>query len=186
MTWVAFGAHLLARAAYVGFVWVSLWRQQTRATWTRRWGVEGGFQRFRRVTSILMVIDGATFVAVCLVGAFTLPPALPRGVVIGAGVLLVVTGIATKLWAAATLGERAYYWYDFFTPIRRLERATTGPYAFLENPMYTVGYLQAYGLALVTGSVLGLAASLVDQAAILAFHRVVEREHFERASRQAA
>ena len=133
-----------------------------------------------------MVLDGATFVALCLTGHSTLPLVLPRGVVIGAGVLLVVAGIATKLWAAATLGEKAYYWYNFFTPTHRLEPATTGPYAFLENPMYTVGYLQAYGFALVTGSALGLVASLVDQAAILAFHRSVERVHFERATRQAA
>lgn len=133
-----------------------------------------------------MVFDGATFLAVCLAGHSTLPLFMPRGVVIAAGVLLVVTGIATKLWAAATLGEKAYYWYNFFTPTRPLEPATTGPYAFLENPMYTVGYLQAYGFALVTGSALGLVASLVDQAAILAFHRSVERVHFERATRQAA
>jgi protein-S-isoprenylcysteine O-methyltransferase Ste14 len=185
-TWLAFAAHLVARAAYVGFVWVALQAQQRRGSWTRRWGVEDGFQRFRRVTSMLMAIDGATFIAVCLVGRSTLPPFLPRGVAIGAGVLLVIAGITTKLWAAATLGKQAYYWYNFFTPTRRIERAASGPYVLLENPMYTVGYFQAYGFALVTGSALGLVASLVDQAAILAFHRLVEKVHFDNATRRAA
>lgn len=185
-TWAVFGIHLVARAAYVGFVWVALRRQDRHGSWTRRWGVEGGFRRFRRVTSILMALDAATFIAVCLVGRSTLPPFLPRGVVVGVGVPLIIIGIATKLWAARTLGEKAYYWYNFFTPTRQVTRVATGPYLYLENPMYTVGYLQAYGFALVTGSVLGLVASLVDQTAILQFHRSVERVHLDSATRRAA
>ena len=46
--------------------------------------------------------------------------------------------------------------------------------------MYTVGYLQTYGFALLTGSLLGLGAALVDHVAILAFYRLVEKPHFER------
>jgi len=184
--WGVFGIHVAARATYVGFVWVALRRQELQGSWTRRWGVEGGFQRFRRVASILMALDGATFIAVCLVGRLTLPPFLPRGIVVGVGVPLIIAGIATKLWAARTLGEKAYYWYNFFTPTRHVSRVVAGPYLFLENPMYTVGYLQAYGFALVTGSVLGLVAALVDQAAILLFHRSVEKVHFENATRRAA
>jgi hypothetical protein len=46
--------------------------------------------------------------------------------------------------------------------------------------MYTVGYLHAYGFALVTGSWLGLLAAAFDQAAILVFHQLVEKPHFLR------
>ncbi len=46
--------------------------------------------------------------------------------------------------------------------------------------MYTVGYLQVYGLALLAGSLPGLAAALFDQAAILTFYRAVEKPHFDR------
>ena len=44
--------------------------------------------------------------------------------------------------------------------------------------MYTVGYLQTYGLALLVGSRFGLITALFDQVAILAFYRLVERPHF--------
>ena len=184
--WVALGCHLLARSAYIGFIWVGLSRQQASGWWTGRWGIEGGFAKFRRGAAVVMVLDAVSFVAVCLVGRGTLPAAVPRAPAIAIGVLLVLLGIGTKLWAARTLGDKAYYWYNFFTPAARVAPADTGPYRFVRNPMYTIGYLQTYGFALVTGSLTGLAASLFDQAAILVFHWRVERTHFERATRRTA
>jgi protein-S-isoprenylcysteine O-methyltransferase Ste14 len=181
-----FAAHIAARLAYVGYVWVGLTRQQSGAWWTRRWGIEGGFARFRRGASLVMAIDAVSFVAVCLVGWRTLPAVPPRAAAIVIGVVLVLLGVGTKLWAAATLGDKAYYWHNFFAPAAPVARASTGPYRYLKNPMYTVGYLQTYGFALITGSLAGLIASVCDQAAILVFHWRVERTHFERATRRAA
>ena len=184
--WLTLGCHLLARIAYVGFVWIGLARQQARGWWTGRWGIEGGFGRFRRGAAIVMAIDAVSFVALCLVGRNTLPGIVPRVPAIAIGALLVLLGVGTKLWAARTLGDKAYYWYNFFAPVGPVAAAVTGPYRYLQNPMYTVGYLQTYGFALVTGSLAGLAASLFDQAAILVFHWRVERTHFERATRRTA
>src|SRR5207245_3927156 len=87
--------------------------------------------------------------------------------------------------AAVTLGSDAYYWRNFFTPTGPVAPATTGPYRFLRNPMYTVGYLQTYGLALLVGSRFGLIMALFDQAAILVFYRRVEKPHFDKLDRQA-
>ena len=186
MIGAVFAAHIAARLAYVGYVWVGLTRQQSDGWWTRRWGIAGGFARFRSGASIVMVIDGVSFIAVCLVGWGTLPAVIPRAAAIVVGVVLVLTGVGAKLWAAATLGDKAYYWYDFFTPTAHVAPARTGPYRYLKNPMYTVGYLQTYGLALVSGSLAGLVASVCDQMAILVFHWRVESTHFERATRRAA
>jgi len=184
--WAVFAAHIAARLAYVGYVWVGLTRQQSSGWWTRQWGTEGGFARFRRWASFIMTVDAVSFVAVCLVGWRTLPVVVSRGAAIGIGVMLVLVGVGTKVWAAATLGDRAYYWYNFFTPVVAVAQASTGPYRYLKNPMYTVGYLQTYGCALITGSLAGLIASLCDQVAILVFHWRVESAHFERITRRAA
>ncbi len=186
MIWAVLAFHVAARIAYVGFIWVGLVRQQASDWWTRRWGTEGGFAKFRRGAWFVMLIDGVSFVAVCLVDRGTLPATVPRVPAIVVGVALALLGIGTKLCAAATLGDKAYYWYNFFTPAARVAPAVTGPYRYLRNPMYTVGYLQTYGFALVTGSLAGLAVSLFDQAAILAFYWRVERTHFEQAIRRAA
>jgi protein-S-isoprenylcysteine O-methyltransferase Ste14 len=177
--------HLVSRLAYVLYVGVALKAQERSGYFTRRWGLEEGFRRFRRAAAIVMYNDAVSFVVLCLVSSNTLRIGLPRGPVIVIGTLLVLLGVATKLWAAVTLGSKAYYWHDFFTAARATPNVG-GPYRFLKNPMYTVGYVQMYGFALVVASLPGLGAALIDQAAILTFHRWVEQPHFDRWSGRAA
>ena len=176
---VALGYHLCSRLAYVLYVGSALRSQERNGTFTQRWGVEGGFRRFRRIAAFVMNNDGVSFAILCILtwDTLTLPPL--RSVLIATGAFLMVVGGLTKLWAAATLGERAYYWHNFFTTERPPLNAR-GPYRFLKNPMYTIGYLPLYGLALFTMSLPGLLAAVLDQAAILAFHRLVEKPHFDR------
>lgn len=171
--------HLTSRLAYVIWVGVALTRQDRRQVFTRKDGVEAGFQRFRRQASRLMTNDAASSVLLCIVTRDSLHIPIPRTLILAASGLLVVVGIGTKLWAANTLGRKAYYWYNFFAPVSPRPPGPPGPYRYLENPMYTVGYLQSYGLALALGSLPGLAAALFDQIAILAFHHRVEKPHYQ-------
>jgi protein-S-isoprenylcysteine O-methyltransferase Ste14 len=177
--------HLASRLAYVLYVGLTLQRQERTGAVTRLYGAEAGFRRFRRAAFLLMSNDAVSFVLLCLVSGRTLGAGQPSAAAIGAGVLLLLVGTGTKLWAAATLGSDAYYWRNFFTPTGPVAAATTGPYQFLRNPMYTVGYLQTYGLALLVGSRFGLIMALFDQAAILVFYRRVEKPHFDKLDRQA-
>ena len=172
---------LASRLAYVLFVGIALRRQEREEAYTRRWGVEGGFRRFRRVASLVMVNDVAAFALLCVVTRGTLAVGTARWLELAVGVVLVIVGVGVKLWAAATLGGRPYYWYNFFAPSGpQTVVKLAGPYRVLKNPMYTVGYLQAYGFALVMASLPGLAAAAFAQAAILAFYYAVERPHFLR------
>jgi protein-S-isoprenylcysteine O-methyltransferase Ste14 len=179
---VALVYHLASRLLYVIAIGVALKRQEETGYFTRRYGVERGFRRFRNAAAAIMFNDGLSFIALCLVSAHTLPVGLPRSVAIPVGVLLIIVGVATKLWAGATLGNKAYYWHNFFASGGRVVPSSMGPYRYLKNPMYTVGYLPTYGLAILTGSLHGLVAALFDQVAILAFYRWVEKPHFERYS----
>jgi protein-S-isoprenylcysteine O-methyltransferase Ste14 len=178
------GYHLLSRLAYVLYVGYALRSQERSGAFTRRWGPEQGFRRFRRIAALVMNNDGVSFAVVCIVSWDTLSLPLPRGAVIVTGLFLLVFGGLTKFWAAKTLGERAYYWHNFFTA-ERAPLNSRGPYRFLKNPMYTVGYLPLYGLALFTMSLPGLFAAAFDQAAILAFHRWVEKPHFDQWAEQS-
>lgn len=180
MTLLAVAYCIASRLAYVLFTGIALRRQERSAAYTRTWGVEGGFQRFRRVVSALMVNDVFAFALLCLVTRDTLEVAVPRAVVIVVGLALVAVGISVKVWAANTLGGDAYYWYNFFSPPRSPHIVLAGPYRFLANPMYTVGYLQAYGFALIMGSGTGLWGAAFLHAAILAFYFAVEKPHFQR------
>ena len=173
-----------SRLAYVLFTAIALRRQDRHEHYTRTWGVEAGFQRFRRIVSVLMVNDVVAFGLLCVITRDTMVTDVPRVIVTIVGAVLIVLGISVKVWAANTLGSAAYYWYNFFAPPRTPHVVLAGPYRFLANPMYTVGYLQTYGWALVWGSVPGLFAAAFLHVAILAFYFAVEKPHFQRLNGQ--
>ena len=183
---LALGYHIVSRLAYVLGIGWALRRQDRTGYFTRRYGRDAGFRRFRRMGSLLMANDGVSFIALCLTSRTTLPGAIPYGALLASGTVLMVVGVLTKLWARATLGAGAYYWQDFFIDTTPTAPIGAGPYRFLENPMYTVGYLQAYGFALATASLPGLVAAGIDQGAILAFYRAIEKPRIESRRRLSA
>ena len=180
---LALSYHIASRLAYVVGVGVALSRQDREQVFTRRDGVEAGFRRFRRMASTVMNNDGVSFVILCVVTRQTIH--LPAMILLPTGALLVLLGVSTKLWAAARLGSAAYYWHNFFAPGELVVPDPPGPYRYFKNPMYTVGNLHMYGVALVLGSLPGLIAAAFDQAAIMAFYRWVEKPHFDALSRRA-
>ena len=182
---LAFCYHLASRMAYVVWVGRALHQQDHNRRFTRHAGVEAGFLRFRRIASTLMNNDGVSFVVLVLLTRDTLSLDLPRWTVLLGGGLLVAAGAGIKLWAAASLGGKAYYWHNFFDPEAAVAARAPGPYRFIRNPMYTLGYLQTYGLAIMFGSLPALIASGFDQVAVLVFNHVVERPHYARLLRRA-
>jgi phosphatidylethanolamine N-methyltransferase len=171
---LVFAYHVASRLAYVVGVGMAL-RHEERAPHA---DVDAAFRRFRRFASVVMVNDALSFGLLCLVARGSLPG--PQGVLTALGLALIVCGVWTKVWAARTLGGDAYYWRDFFEPHRFATPDRPGPYRFLKNPMYTLGYAHVWGFALLCGSGAGLVAAAFDQAAILAFCRLVEHPHVAR------
>jgi protein-S-isoprenylcysteine O-methyltransferase Ste14 len=177
--------HLTSRLAYVVWVGWALRRERRINHYAHTYGAEAGFRRFRRVAATLMNNDGVSFVVLCLLTRGTLPIAAPWWLLVGIGAALAAVGIGVKLWARAATGSNRYYWHDFFSgPAAPLEPAA-GPYRYLKNPMYTVGNLHLWGLALGVASLPGLGAALFDHVAILVFNHVVERPHVKRHYRAA-
>lgn len=176
---------ILSRVAYVVFVGWTLRREERDGLYTRRFGPAEGFRRFRRSAAIVMHHDAFAFILLCVATRDTWMLPIRPGASLAVGAALVIAGLATKLWAARTLGSGAYYWLNFFAPEAAGNPVTTGPYRFVSSPMYTIGYLQTYGLALITRSLPGLIAAVFSQAAILTFYYVVEKPHFTRLHRSS-
>src|SRR2546422_6022418 len=72
MIWIALAYHLASRLAYVLYVGLTLKRQDRAEYLTQRYGVEAGFQRFRRVAAFVMANDAVSLAVLCLVSADTL------------------------------------------------------------------------------------------------------------------
>ena len=169
-----------ARLAYAGTI--AIWLR----TQSRRLGLESCEQAERRHQSFhrwalrLQNLDGIAFGSLCVATMSTLPwdgwiwPARILGTV------LVVVGMGTNAWAVGCLGAGSYTWRDFFVPKDRFDPCRSGPYRWFGDPMYTIGYLQSYGIALALGSWQGLVASLFAQSLILLVNEFVEKPHFHR------
>lgn len=170
--WIVFAYAILSRLAYVLFVGWTLRREEGAGA--------DSFRRFRRRAMWVMNHDGFAFIVLCVVtrNTWTLPFS-SLGTLVAGGILGVI-GVGTKLWAARTLGGDAYYWHNFFDPDEAIGPVVSGPYRFISSPMYTIGYLHTYGLALMLRSFPGIIAAVFSQVAILAFYFIVERPHFRR------
>lgn len=180
----ALAFHVLSRLAYFFYVGLSLRSADRNPSLTRDAGDER-YRRFRRWAEPIMTNDAASLVLLCWVTRGTLPVDLAEPVALLLGGALVALGTVSKLWAAATVGVDNFYWRNFFVPPEGGVRLIRGPYRLLRNPMYTVGYLHTYGVAILLGSLAGLAASLFDHVLILVFYRWVERPHDEEVFREA-
>ena len=75
--------------------------------------------------------------------------------------------------------EENDHWRNFFVHEEKTFSAS-GPYKLFANPMYTLGYAHAYGVALAWLSFPGLLAAAFAQATILALNALIEQPHFRR------
>ncbi len=181
-TSLTLGYHLISRLAYVVGVGVALTKQEREQFFTRRYGVDEGFRRFRRLAATLMNNDAVSFFVLCVITRGTTTAGLPAAVMIALGWVFVVVGIGTKVWAARRIGP-GYYWRNFFAPGTSVAPDPPGPYRYMKNPMYTVGYSHMYGFALMMGSLPGLLAAAFDQTSIMVFYYLVEKPHYETLAR---
>ena len=183
---LAFGYMLVSRMTYVIGVGLALTQQERRQHFTRRHGVTEGYERFRRMSLLLMLNDVTAFIVLCVVTANTMHLPVPRSIQVAVGMVISAVGISIKVWATARLGPQSYYWHNFFVPSDPVFPNPPGPYRYLKNPMYGVGYLQTYGFALMCASWPGMIASAFMHISIFVFNALVEKPHLQALRQQAA
>ena len=133
-----------------------------------------------------MLNDGTAFVAVTVLTANTMVLPVNRILQVAVGTVIAALGIGIKAWATARLGADSWYWHNFFVPSEPVAPDPPGPYRYLKNPVYVVGYLQTYGFALMCASWPGMIAGAYMQASILVFNQLVEKPHLQGLRHRAA
>lgn len=95
------------------------------------------------------------------------------------GICLTLVGMWINVSAAIVIGIDTYYYKDLFLKKALGEFKVAGSYKYFSNPMYGVGQLSGYGAALMTGSILGIAATLLNQLLMYIFYFLIEKPHIK-------
>jgi len=121
----------------------------------------GAYQRARRLSLAALLV---LVFAVLLFGQSILPPDTPvhEGIEM-IGIVLIVIGIAGRLWSTLYIGGR-----------KSEEVVADGPYSITRNPLYVFSSIAAIGVGAQMGSV--TAAIGFGVACAAAFHIVILRE----------
>ncbi|NJP94949.1 hypothetical protein HCN51_36885 [Nonomuraea sp. FMUSA5-5] len=177
--------------AYAATVWVLYYGGLSltlggpgRTALIARFGEDRAYGLYEVALGVLFMNQGFAQAVVIHAYGDSLPAAVPSWAAYAAGAALMAVGTFYKLWAARTAGLDTYYCRDMF--MGRLlgdtsELVVAGPYRHLRNPMYGAGNLHAYGWALWSHSLEGLAVAAAFQLGIYLFYHLCERPFIERA-----
>lgn len=139
----------------------------------RKFGEERAWLYFQMILGLMFfnVGTGMSAAALHLQGAFSLSPTLMWGLVIP----MFIAGFGIKYWATWVIGIDVYYYKDLFHGKSHGEWTEAGPYKWLNNPMYGIGYLHSYCLGIMFGSEWGLGYAAACHLGILVFYRYTEK-----------
>ena len=176
----AVGGFVLALALRFGFLFASFTRDGIAQRLTARFGAERGHAIYAAALDLVLFAQRVSFVA--LVCATAREPSGFFGEALQVlGALMVPVGIGATVWAARTAGMDAYHYRDLFTKARNVSVEDSGPYLLCPNPMYALGPLAGYGLALFALSPAALLAAGINQALLYTFNEMLEQPRLRRA-----
>ncbi len=89
--------------------------------------------------------------------------------------IIFITGYIVKIWSAKVVGIDIYFWKDMFLGRKICEFVCCGPYKYLSNPMYGIGQIQGYAIAILNGSIPGLIAVFINQCLVFSFYFTMEK-----------
>jgi len=161
---------------YLGFIFLVLPEHGLRLKLIERFGEENAYLYYEGFLAFAFFHNGAslTFISQSSAGSGFLTdmsPALVMGVV----VILFVVGLVVKIWSAYVVGIPVYYWKDMFLGRKVSDFVVTGPYKYLSNPMYGVGQVQVYAVAIYYNSSYGLVFGAINQALVFLFYFAAEK-----------
>jgi hypothetical protein len=163
----ALGFHPTLGLALLVFVTLYVWRFAFLffsfvpggfAPWlTGRYGSERGYAIYEAVTAAFFFFRTLSFI--WLLDATYMPAtSAAEGLFVAIGAIWLAVGVLINLWAVQTVGLGSYYYRDLFLGERQLDFKREGPYELMDNPMYGLGQLAAYGAALIALSPIGVFA----------------------------
>lgn len=136
---------------------------------------------FRRVVDLILMCDFTSYCLYALAcGSHPVDEWILRTVARWAvGIGLVMFNVWVKLDAHRVVKDYAWYWGDFFYLLDQ-ELTFDGVFEMAPHPMYSIGYVGYYGIAMMAASWNVFCISVAAQAAQMAFLHFVEQPHIDK------
>lgn len=141
----------------------------------KSFGEEKAYSIYEVILGLMFANQALAFGAIVEENWFRWPAFEQLSIIDEIGLFLIATGVLIKIWATMVVGLDTYYYKDMFLNKSTGSFAVVGPYKYFNNPMYGMGNLQLYGLALFYFSIPGFACALLNQTSIYLFYYFAER-----------
>ena len=173
--------YLISEILYIGFITLVLRKDGYRHWFIKKMRSEKkGYLVYEGVLGFLFFNNAASIGYVVSSTPGNLFHFINKELLLAIVAILFVTGFIVKVWAAKAVSIDIYYWKDMFLGRKISEFVVTGPYKYFSHPMYGIGQLQAYAVAIFYGSVYGLITAILNQCLIFSFYYAVERKFIRR------
>ena len=161
---------------YLGFIFLVLPQNGLRLRLIEKFGEEEAYLYYEGFLAFAFFHNGAslTFISQSSTGTGFLGN-VPFWLVMAVVVILFLVGLVVKIWSAYVVGIPIYYWKDMFLGRKVSDFVVTGPYKYFSNPMYGIGQLQVYGIAIYYNSSYGLVFGAINQALVFLFYFAAEK-----------
>jgi protein-S-isoprenylcysteine O-methyltransferase Ste14 len=174
---LAIAYFLLSETCYISFITLVLSKNGFRHLFIRKWGNENdGYLAFEATLGFLFFHNGVSIGYIASSNPGGLFNFINKDLLLIIVAIMVISGFTIKILAAKAVTVDIYYWKDMFLGKKISDFVITGPYKYFKNPMYGIGQLQAYAIAIWYGSTYGLFAALINQLLIFSFYYLVEKE----------
>lgn len=172
--------YLISETLYIGFLTLVLREDGYRHWFIKREGEKKGYLFYEGVLGFLFFNNAVSIGYLASSTSGNLFHFINKELLFVIVSILFVTGFIVKVWAAKVVSIDIYYCKDMFLGRRISKFVVTGPYKYFNNPMYGIGQLQAYAVAIFYGSAYGLITAILNQCLIFSFYYMVEKKFIKR------
>lgn len=176
-TTIAFIYYLIFEILYIGFIYVVLPQKGLRLWLIKKFkSEEKAYVFYQSVLGFLFFNNGISMSYLSTSTKSDILSNIPEELLLIIVAVIFCTGFIVKMWSAWVVGIDIYYWKDMFLGRKICEFVCCGPYRFLSNPMYGIGQLQGYAIAILNGSIPGLIVVLINQCLVFSFYFIMEKK----------
>lgn len=178
--------YLVSVVTYLSFITLVLRKNGYRNWFIKKWGSTKGYLVYEGLLGFIFFNNGASIFYMASSTAGNLFNFVNRELLVVLVSILFAFGFIIKLWATKVVSIDIYYWKDMFLGKKICPFVVTGPYKYFSNPMYGVGQLHAYAVAIYYGSIPGLIAAILYQSLVFTFYYTVEKKFIKRVYQKKA